>query len=238
MGMIGGKKLKHLKVKQKWNLFWAVSFGIFSFLIVWAGHYLKIDNLAYFPLATLFFVLTGIFFGLAIKFTAGEHRFFHHPISFVGQTSVLGKLNRKAFTLFILYTFSICTLPFLLAHLIGQNFDELSFTWLRNVLYFATLAIIMMGLVPIDVDRPKHLVATYCVFICGVTINIMAFIYSRVLGGGYVGYSIFAVIQLLSSLLYLIGYFRDVRASMFQKIWLILVMISIYLYIILFVGVI
>ena len=100
--------------------------------------------------------------------------------------------------------------------------------------YCGTIVAIMVVLIPIDVHRNYHLFSSLILFLIPLSINILVFIYLQ-FNNSLHKYLFVPILQWIFAALYAIGYIKKyLYTAIFQKSYLLLSLLSVYLYIIIF----
>lgn len=214
-----------MKLMSRWKVFW-MSMIICTMIFVLAlNKWIISPKINYIWPAFVFVLCEYISLGLAHKNASYNHQITKNPISFLGQTNAKGKSNVKAAILFIGFSISFGGVVFLLANIISTNYPN-NF-YLSIVVYTllgTVVSVIMMTLIPIDISRGLHLIATalWLGLYLGANIAILNFIF-------YIQKYYFQIPQfyivaccchIFSALIYLAAYFTHYHASLFQKIWI------------------
>lgn len=175
------------------------------------------------------------FLYIASKVTVYKHKFGTHPSSFIAQTEVFGKKNTKSVILFNIWAFLLMQLNILIINLIEDNFlyfRKIHLLVAANI--GATLAVIWMASIPINISRIGHLggVLSMVAFYTFENILFVIFFINMCKLKPWISYWTLApaIIELLLSTIYIAAYFNDLREKrpppllkpgLWQKFWII-----------------
>ena len=214
-----------MKPLKTWRLFWIFSL-ILTTIFVLVLNTLVILPTNYYLLPSFLFVAGQyISLGLAHKYASYDHYVTKNPISFLGQINAKGKSNIKAAILFIGFSISYGGIVFLLANIIFRSYPHnLYLAIIVYALLGVVVAVIMMTLIPIDISRELHLIATALWLGLYLAANIALVYFFFNIHQVYVNIPLFYFIacfsHIISACIYLISYFAHYHASLFQKIWI------------------
>lgn len=164
------------------------------------------------------------------------HNKLKHPLCYLGQSDVFGKLNYQSMIIIQGFFIGWGSLYAILGKLIRSTVSDNPILQAIGVfLYICAFLTVMLGLVPINQSRKGHLGITFTLFAINYSLMILLtcyFLYLKQFGvlipfyyyvGGFL-YLIFAAVYLLS-------YILQKHASFFQNFWLLGTLIGLWAYI-------
>jgi len=220
---------------KKWYCFWIIfgtSLVILEISLAWI---VKIPLESYMIASLVAIVAVNTNF-LGSTFIAAEYDPLRRAICHMGRLkSYHGIDNTKSVILWIGWGVSTSILAFLLGELMVTYYFPVPILLATGFLgYCGTIVAIMVVLIPIDVHRKYHLLSSLILFLIPLSINILIFIYLP-FNNSLHKYFFIPILQWFFAALYAIGYIkRYLYTAIFQKIYLLLSLFSVYLYIIIF----
>ena len=220
---------------KKWYRFWIIfgtSLVILEFYLTWI---VKIPLESYMLASLVAIVAVNTTF-LGSTFIAAEYDPLRRAICHMGRLkSYHGIDNTKSVILWIGWGFSTSILAFLWGELMVTHYSPVPILLATGFLgYCGTIVAIMVVLIPIDVHRNYHLFSSLILFLIPLSINILVFIYLP-FNNSLHKYFFVPILQWIFAALYTIGYIKKyLYTAIFQKSYLLLSLLSVYLYIIIF----
>lgn len=229
--------------RNKWQIFSVAITLLGLLLIILLDNFLSIPQKSFKPISLVSGSFCLAFLFIASKTTIYDHRFSKHPSSFIAQRQVNDKNNTTALVIFTGFPIFLAIQSFIVGYLFSNYFSQLKYTKLMaSFLYGAALCVIWMGSVQIDISRIGHLIGVLGMFIFYLTMNICTVILLINLFQEGVRYNpfyfLFAGIEIVSSLLYMVSYLYDLQHTtpkwfqpgLLQKFWIIAFVISLMAY--------
>ncbi|WP_457559430.1 hypothetical protein [Candidatus Harpocratesius sp.] len=197
---------------------------IYVIFFVICDKYIRFSKTTFQILFYLHFSFSFISIFIARKVTSYNHRFFLHPVSYIGQMQVHGVSNMRAYWFYLIF----CVLMANISLMFGLIL-HLYYNYLKHVnllvffLYFTAFSTVIQGTIQIDQFKLIHIIATACVFAGITAVNISLLIFYKNVGVFIeisLFYRIFAFVFLGLSILYLLSYIAQIRPGFFQKFWI------------------
>jgi len=225
----------------KWNIFW-ISMAILIIVVQLAFLYnATIPLTDYLPLAQIATVCLFITFIWSSKAVTDGYSISKQAICYMGSLKGRrsGVSNKKALILFILFGSFYGMLNFTLMHFYWTYYPTVAtLTNARWTLFLSTLSIVMMAIIPIDINEVKHLYSALAVFIITETASGFSIAYFIMEGIEFPLMYVIVVIEFVLAAGYIYGYISHYRyAPVFQKSCIMFTGIAFYLYLTYLVGI-
>jgi hypothetical protein len=200
-------------MKFIWLIFLITSITIFI-------NFVSLTFSQYQLISYILFIGELVTFALSIKCMVVPYRFFREPISFIGRYEIDKKKNTLARKLYLIASCIFGIYCYVFANLLFNYFDGRFYVkMVGTCVIIAGIGLIMMSIIPIDLSRYGHLFFAFLLFSGFVIVSIITLLYLIVINTFYWWYTFAAGTQILTTFLYMLGYLKHYRASLFQKFW-------------------
>ena len=219
------------RVAPYWNSLWIIEFVALWMGVYYFEHSTRLSDTQYVIGATICLILIYItFFASTITHTDG-HNYKKHVLSLLGRWRVHGKKNGISALMFFLYSLSYSLMMAFISHYfthtyrsnpLGVNLPRAGYS-----LYIEIIFAMMMGSIPLDVERWKHLIVTLTAFVSLVIANMFLWVcaFQDIVNGTIL---VLTSIQLVFSFCYIYAYFTNWYPGIFQKLSVFMSTISVY----------
>lgn len=217
---------------KKWYRFWIICGPSLVISEISVARFVKIPLESY-MFASLVAIMAINATFLCSTFIAAEYDPLRRAVCHMGRLkSYHGIDNTKSVILWIGWGFSTSILAFLLGELMATHYSSVFILLATGFLgYCGTIIAIMVVLIPIDVHRKYHLLASLILFLIPLSINILIFI-DLLFNNSPHNYLFLPILQWFFAVLYAIGYIKKLLyTAIFQKSYLLLSLFSVYFYI-------
>lgn len=205
---------------------------IFSLYIIFCHYFINWSPDIIKKVIIIHYFLAWIIFLIARKVTVYDHRFFIHPTSYIGQTSVDQRSNMKGFWGYLLFSYIMANMTILIGVLMFRYFGDYKHTELFGAfLYFTAFFIFAQGVIPINLSEWLHIFVTALVFAGMTAVNISLLIFYQKLQTIFHFPPILPILSwllMVASLVYLLAYIVKIRPGFFQKLWILMISLVLF----------
>lgn len=225
----------------KWDIFWILMAILFIVVQLVFLFNFKIPLTHYLPLAAVAIIALFITFFWSSKSVMDGYSISKQAICYMGSLKGrrTGVSNKKALILFILFGSFYGMLNFTLMHFYWTYYPTVGvLTNARWTLFLSTLSIIMMAIIPIDINEVKHLYSALAVFIITEVASGFSVAYFIMEGISFPLLYVIVIIEFIFAAGYIYGYIFHYRyAPVFQKSCIMFTGIASFLYLTYLVGI-
>jgi hypothetical protein len=208
-----------------WDRIWLGSLVVIIIVEVLAIVYLRVAPAIYLVLVPLMTAAEWVIFYLSMQWVTTGYKASRQVISQIGRWTVSDPAggphrlpNRRAYYGYLAFSIVYAINVFLLG-LLCQNYfaDHPPLQWVKWCAFLFVSGAILMGLVPIDIHRWKHLWAALELWICILLVDIGLFVWNLTTGGVW-WLNVVTMFKFVSASGYVFGYATNIRAAFLQKI--------------------
>jgi len=232
MPLTNDEILEQWKGKAKrWNIIWILESVFLISFQVFLELGPELDYGTYLRMSTTFLVLTWLFLFISTSLQTDGHDYYKHVLSAIGRWRIHEKQNRKSQIYFFLFSLSYFFMMTYMAHYFTHHFSDIplgiNLKRAGYALYVECFFGLLMGSIPLDVERPKHLFVTFSAFVCLMAGSLLIFVCAV---NDLIHWAVITTtsLQLLASLGYIYGYLSGSYPGILQKMSILGSSISVY----------
>ncbi len=210
------------KTKAKsYNFLWInESVILITFIVLFEILVPELDYNKYRTAITILIISVWINLFLSTSFQTDGHNYYKHVLSAIGRWRIHGKENKKSQIFFFLFSLSYFIMMSFICHYFTHHFKDIelgvNLPRAGYAMYVEAFFGLMMGSIPLDVERPKHLFVTFSAFVSLMAGSLLLFVCAV---NDFVHWAVILTtsFQLLASLGYIYGYLSGNYPGILQK---------------------